>query len=53
MRVWWPTADTFFLPAHYVPRPPMFEPQMVLELAALGLGAGLLAGMLGIGGGFR
>lgn len=29
----------------------MFETQMVMELAALGLGAGLLAGMLGIGGG--
>ena len=29
----------------------MFEPLMVMELAMLGLGAGLLAGMLGIGGG--
>jgi len=29
----------------------MFDPQMVLELASLGLIAGLLAGLLGIGGG--
>ena len=43
MPVWWPPQT---------PYPNMqFEPQLILELALLGLATGYLAGLLGIGGG--
>jgi len=42
-------ADTFFQPSH--PPNPMLEPNLIAELALLGLCTGFLAGLLGIGGG--
>jgi uncharacterized membrane protein YfcA len=50
-------ADTFLLPrplrhfALFIPFNPMLDTVLILELAALGLTAGFLAGLLGVGGG--
>ena len=44
-------ADTFFSPNTAISVPMIFEPILILELGALGLLTGFLAGLLGIGGG--